>query len=83
MEFIKQNRVKHPGPGFWESEQMKFERLISILDKEWGDLNWFDKYQKQREDFVKFVDEHDRRRGSNFLETFPEMSDFYKLIKDE
>ena len=32
-------------------------------------------------DFVKFVDEHDRRRGTNFLETFPELGEFYTFCK--
>ena len=34
-----------------------------------------------RSDFVKFVDEHDLRRGTNFLETFPGMTEFYHAIK--
>jgi len=29
---------------------------------------------------IKF-DEFDKRRGKNFLETFPEMEDFYNLCK--
>jgi pyruvate-formate lyase-activating enzyme len=36
---------------------------------------------KNRKDFIKFVDEHDRRRGTNFLDTFPEMNDFYHFCK--
>jgi organic radical activating enzyme len=32
-----------------------------------------------RRDFKVFVDEHDRRRGTNFLKTFPKMHDFYSL----
>ena len=32
---------------------------------------------KQRKDFVLFIDEYDKRRGKNFIETFPEMEDFY------
>ena len=34
-----------------------------------------------RKDFIKFVDEHDKRRGTNFTKTFPELEDFYKTIK--
>lgn len=30
-----------------------------------------------RKDFVKFIDEHDRRRSTDFLSTFPEMEQFY------
>jgi len=83
LDFIKQNLKMYPLPGFYQSEQMKFERIIALCDKEWEDPNWFEKHQTQRWDFVKFVDEHDRRRNSNFLETFPEMRDFYNLIKND
>jgi organic radical activating enzyme len=34
-----------------------------------------------RKDFVKFVDEHDKRRGTNFIQTFPELESFYKMWK--
>jgi hypothetical protein len=27
------------------------------------------------------VDEHDKRRGTNFLETFPELESFYNKCK--
>jgi len=33
--------------------------------------------RKNRSDFIIFVDEHDRRRGTNFLKTFPEMEEEY------
>jgi hypothetical protein len=35
-----------------------------------------------RRDFVIFVDEHDKRRGTNFLEAFPEFEEFYKLCQN-
>ena len=37
-----------------------------------------DKYRKE---FVKFVDEYDRRRDTNFVETFPELKSMYDKIK--
>jgi hypothetical protein len=40
-----------------------------------------DKLDMFRRDFKVFVDEHDRRRGTNFLETFPKMKDFYTLCE--
>jgi organic radical activating enzyme len=83
LDFINQNRAVFPKPGFYQSEKTRFERIISICGKEWEDPYFFEKYQTQRRDFVKFVDEHDRRRGSYFLETFPEMRDFYNSIKEE
>jgi hypothetical protein len=35
-----------------------------------------------RRDLVAYVDEYDKRRGTNFLETFPELERFYKLCKE-
>ena len=42
------------------------------------DNNWL---MKMRRDFVLFIDEFDKRREKNFLETFPEMEDFYESCK--
>ena len=35
-----------------------------------------------RKDFVIFVDEHDKRRGTNFVKTFPELEELYYKIKN-
>jgi hypothetical protein len=33
--------------------------------------------EKFRKDFIIFVDELDKRRGTNFTETFPQLKEFY------
>jgi hypothetical protein len=38
--------------------------------------------ERNRKDFVIFVDELDKRRGTNFSETFPELKEFYAKIKN-
>jgi len=59
--------------GFFEHEADKLKRIYNIAKEnifnEWTNIN--------RSNFVKFVDEHDRRRGTNFLETFPEFEQAY------
>ena len=59
---------------FEEYEISKFKRTI-----DWTKANLFtgDELKRQRLDFAKFVHEKDKRRGTNFLETFPEMRNFY------
>ena len=59
-------------------EIIKLERTT-----EWIKANRFDgkELKIQRNDFVKFVDEHDKRRGTNFTKTFPELGEFYGRIK--
>ena len=36
---------------------------------------------KHRKDFIKFVDEYDKRRNTNFTETFPQLKEFYVKYK--
>ena len=65
-EFTKNNY------GFSNVEIQKLKRLYDYaigLD----DFNT----KKYRKDFVKFVDEYDNRRGTNFLETFPQFTELY------
>ena len=65
-EFTKDNY------GFSNVEIQKMKRLY---DYAVGESNFdTDKYRK---DFVKFVDEYDRRRGTKFLETFPQFKEMY------
>ena len=37
--------------------------------------------KRQRADFVRFIDEKDKRRGTNFLETFPQLKESYNASK--
>ena len=56
-------------------------------------LDWFDSkdpehiVKRNRKDFYNFVNTHDKRRNTNFVETFPEFEEFYlecgKLNKDD
>jgi len=52
---------------------------LARLDR---DIAWMQAAQQQdhsqaRADFYRFFSEHDRRRGTNFLETFPEMRSWW------
>jgi hypothetical protein len=67
------------GYGFYEHEINKMERLYYVAKDEPRSKQ--DLY-RNRKDFALFFDEHDRRRGTNFLKTFPEMSDFYHMCKE-
>ena len=63
--------------GFYEHEADKLKRIYNIM-KDYKPNEWTN---NNRKDFVKFVDEHDHRRGTNFLETFPELGEFYNRCK--
>ena len=66
--------------GFYKSETQKLERLLKVFEPKI--LNDNPLKSQHRKDFVAFVDEHDKRRGTNFLSTFPEMTEFYNLCKN-
>jgi hypothetical protein len=63
--------------GFYKSEIQKLERLLSVFENRIKE----NQSAQHRKDFLAFVDEHDKRRGTNFLSTFPEMTEFYNLCK--
>jgi organic radical activating enzyme len=59
---------------FSESETERIKRIYELfINREQG------VYGLDRKNFKAFVDEHDQRRGTNFLATFPEMKEFYEL----
>lgn len=60
--------------GFYKWEADKFQRLYDIIDQEHQDEETL---TKNRKDFITFVNEHDKRRGTDFLKTFPEMEKEY------
>jgi organic radical activating enzyme len=64
---------KHDNYGFSNVEIQKIKR---IYDYAVGKSIMFD-VEKHRQDFIKFVDEYDERRGTNFTETFPQLKEFY------
>jgi organic radical activating enzyme len=66
--------------GFKDNEIHKMKRVKSLFEEKLNeDFSVQDKIN--RKDFSLFVDEHDKRRGTNFLKTFPEMQEFYNLCK--
>ena len=53
--------------------------LLSLSDK----LVVVEEHQDNlRKDFASFISEYDRRRGTDFNKTFPELSEFYKLCQN-
>jgi len=79
-EFVVYNSVENydgDNMGFNDIEVQKIKRIY-----DWS-LSEDTKLNQNRLDFIKFVDEHDIRRGTNFLKTFPEMEEFYYKIKNK
>jgi organic radical activating enzyme len=66
--------------GFFEYEATNLKRIHELAISYHSNPLPNDATKNQK-DFSIFFDEHDRRRGTNFLETFPEMSDFKSYCK--
>lgn len=79
INFVNNNIEYEKGINYgfnrFEAEKLKrvYDLIKSNVENEETTIN--------RDDFVRFVDEHDIRRGTNFLETFPELKEFYNQIK--
>jgi organic radical activating enzyme len=79
INFCKNNIEHRDNCGFNEIEIFKLLRVESLFLDSRKNRD-FD-FDLTRKDFYKFVDEHDRRRNTNFLKTFPKMSVFYQYCK--
>jgi len=66
---------ERPFQGFKDYEVQRMRRDIDWM-KEGRNLDP-DYVKLQRADFYRFFNEHDKRRKTNFLETFPEMREFW------
>jgi len=62
--------------GFKDFEISKVQRLIDWIKSDTG----FNK-DKGIQNFYKFFSEHDRRRGTDFVKTFPELEKFWNNCK--
>jgi organic radical activating enzyme len=64
---------------FSTMEYLKFKRVV-----EWVETSRYEGEELaiNRRDFARFVDEHDRRRGTDWHAAFPELLDFYNMCKD-
>jgi hypothetical protein len=61
-----------PFHGFKDYEVQRMRRDIAWMKEGTNNV------EQKRADFYRFFNEHDRRRGTDFLKTFPEMKSFWK-----
>ena len=68
-----------PYQGFKDYEIQKIQRIIDWMAK--GSELDPEYVKMQRANFYRFFNEHDQRRGTNFILANPEMTDFWKECK--
>jgi hypothetical protein len=78
LKFIDDNRDEQDPTKFTDMEYEKFRRVRDYFATENYDEA---KVKEGRIDFYNWFTEYDRRRDVNFLETFPEMENFWNLCK--
>ena len=79
LQFISDNLDNHDTTKFDDIEFERFRRLRDyFVDTQYDDH----KVHEGRVDFYNWFTEYDRRRNVNFLDTFPEMENFYNLCKE-
>ena len=88
---FKKNILEQSEYAYWLSMPYYSQKYIGCSDIEiqkikrtydWAisDIDPANLMSAQR-DFYKFFSEHDRRRGTNFIKTFPELEEFYNFCK--
>ena len=78
IEFMRDNRMPDDSfVGFKDYEIQRMERNLAWMQQPQPQA----RLVKDRADFHRFFAEHDKRRGTNFLETFPEMREFWQECK--
>jgi hypothetical protein len=68
-----------PFNGFKDYEVQRMQRVLDWMKEGWRLQPEYVKLQ--RADFYRFFNEHDQRRQTNFLTTFPEMREFWDECK--
>jgi organic radical activating enzyme len=76
VNFMDQNPQTQSQAGFLDYERNKMRRLLHYALN-----NPAHNEEEDRGDFFRFFGEHDRRRGTDFLKTFPEFKEFWALCR--
>ena len=75
LQYIKDNMDDKDRTKFSELEYEKFKRVVRYMETtQYSD----EKIREGRRDFYNWFTEYDRRRGTNFCETFPDLNKFYE-----
>jgi len=78
LNFYEQQSIDDVGFSTKEIEKITRIKEIFITDSN-SDIS----FEKEKKDFVKFIDEYKIRRGMDCEEYYPELAQFIKNIRDE
>lgn len=80
LDFIQQHMIEGDARSFSQLELERFRRLVKYMETT--------TYTDERmlvgqQDFHNWFTEYDRRRGTSFKQTFPEMTEFFNYCKQK
>lgn len=81
MKFMRLNSIRTEFGHFKPSELLRMDRLIAFTKAKPHQSENIS-IERSRKDFAIFVDEHDRRRKTNFLNAIPGLKNFYEECKE-
>ena len=79
LEFIHNNMDENDRMKFSPLEYEKFKRVVDYMESTRYEHA---KELEARKNFYRWFTEHDKRRDTNLVKTFPEMESFYLLCKE-
>ncbi len=79
LDFMYANNHKWDPNKFDDLEIAKFKRVVDYYETSDPDEQYL---SKGRSDFYNFFTQHDERRDTDFLKTFPEYENFWNLSKE-
>ena len=80
LQFIENNMDNADRTKFTTLEYEKFKRVVEYMRT----MHYDSVALKQaRKNFYNWFTEHDRRRNTNIIESFPELENFWKLTQEE
>jgi len=78
MDYLGVPLFDHKYIGYSDVEIQKLKRLYDWMNSRVDDRRLLE----QRYNFGKYFEEHDKRRGTDFKKTFPELADFFEKCKE-
>lgn len=78
LNFMASNVDNSASDKFTDLEYEKFRRVVSYMETT---IYSAEKIREGRADFYRWFTEYDRRRGTNFITTFPELENFYNSCR--
>ena len=80
LNFIVENMLEGDATSFSQLELERFRRLVKYMETTFYDES---RMLEGQQDFHNWFTEYDRRRGTSFSNTFPEMKEFFQYCKTQ